>query len=359
VETTKAVVQAQNKLPVLRKQPKPEWLLRRWSDVGAAIAIQFCCFFRNFMRSHFLTSKRKFQEASTMLLSARQSIGSRTTSASAVARRRRRCPIEVVPLEGRMLLAGPGDMTAPVTVAILSGVAGHDGYFRSPVTVDLLATDVDDPANTLTTYSRINGGPLVPRNIISLAKDGIYDISYFSRDPAGNFGSPQTLIVRIDQTAPKITAVASPTTIWPPNNKLVPIHVTGHVTDNLSGVASTVTYHVVDEYGQDEPSGTASVNSKGNYSFVTYVQASRLGQDKDGRQYIIDVTASDLAGNLTTASDIVTVPHDQGKHNGNGNAQKIPAVANNSHAGHGHGNNGHGVTNTVVVSHGRGQGHKK
>jgi hypothetical protein len=205
-----------------------------------------------------------------------------------------------------------------MTADFLSGVAGQNGYFRSPVHVILVASDVDDAPNTLTTYYSINGRPFVKGNAVTLTNDGTYVLSYFSTDPAKNVEATHTLIVRIDQTPPVITVFASPTTLWPPNNKLVPVTVMGHVTDNFSGVAPSMSFHVVDEYGQVQPSGTARVNANGDYSFVVYLQSSRLGQDKDGRQYVIDVTAHDLAGNARTAATVVTVPHDQGNQNGQG-----------------------------------------
>ena len=42
------------------------------------------------------------------------------------------------------------------------------------------------------------------------------------------------------------------------------------------------------------------------------LQASRLGKGT-GRNYIIDITATDQAGNTSNAKAVVTVPHDQGK----------------------------------------------
>ena len=268
---------------------------------------------------------------------------------------RRRCSIGVSRLEGRMLLAG--DITAPITSAALIGVAGQDGYFRGPVTVNLSASDVDDTSNTLSTFSSVNSGPLVAGNSINLTGDGIYQISYFSKDPAGNVEATHTQLVHIDQTAPTITAFASPTTLFPPNHKFVPITVTGHVADNLSGVAHTVTFHVVDEYGQVQPSGTALVDANGNYNFVVNLQASRHGQDKNGRQYVIDVTVGDIAGNQATTAASLVVLHDRG-HNGGQDPHhngESGHHGNNGKQNHGEGNDHHG--NKEKQNHGGGNGH--
>jgi hypothetical protein len=65
---------------------------------------------------------------------------------------------------------------------------------------------------------------------------------------------------------------------------------------------------VVDEYGSIHPSGPVTRGPGGSYSFTATLQASRNGTDLDGRHYIITVSAKDLAGNLGSASTIVTVP---------------------------------------------------
>jgi hypothetical protein len=114
-----------------------------------------------------------------------------------------------------------------------------------------------------------------------------------------------------------ITVLANPTTLWPPNGKMVPVTVSGTMTDHESGGSgvnpSTAAYAVTDEYGQVQPSGSVPLGSDGSYSFAIQLQASRHGNDTDGRQYIITVTAQDNAGNTGSAATGVTVPHDQGK----------------------------------------------
>jgi hypothetical protein len=180
------------------------------------------------------------------------------------------------------------------------------------VTLTFSAQDPDDASDTLTTYARVNDGALQTGNTVRLPGDGTYDVKYWSVDPAGNREMTEQQIVRIDRTSPSVSVVANPNVLWPPNHKFVPVVVTGHVDDNLSGINQTVTYQVADEYHQVQPSGTEHVDSQGNYRFVVDLQSSRLGQDKDGRQYVVRVTAHDLAGNQATASTGVLVPHDMG-----------------------------------------------
>ncbi|PYX05020.1 MAG: hypothetical protein DMG88_22825 [Acidobacteria bacterium] len=109
---------------------------------------------------------------------------------------------------------------------------------------------------------------------------------------------------------PVITLSTTPTSLWPPNGRMVPVTVSGTIT-NTGCTVTTPAYAVTDEYGQIQPSGAITLDSAGNYSFIVLLQASRLGTDLDGRQYTITVRASDNAGNPGSASAIVTVPHDQ------------------------------------------------
>jgi hypothetical protein len=117
-----------------------------------------------------------------------------------------------------------------------------------------------------------------------------------------------------DTTPPTVTIVSvTPDTLWPPNGRLVPVTITGTITDANSDVdAISATYAVTDEYGRIQPSGDITLDANGNYTFTIQLQASRNDNDRDGRQYTIIVSAQDKEGNTGSADTIVTVPHDQG-----------------------------------------------
>jgi hypothetical protein len=75
-----------------------------------------------------------------------------------------------------------------------------------------------------------------------------------------------------------------------------------------SGVqAGSAAYVVMDEYGQIQPSGSVTLVDA-RYAFTVALQASRRGNDSDGRHYTIAVSAKDKAGNLGVESATVTVP---------------------------------------------------
>jgi hypothetical protein len=122
-----------------------------------------------------------------------------------------------------------------------------------------------------------------------------------------------TAPIQEDTTPPVITVAAAPSTLWPPNGNMVPVIVAGTITDAGSGVdASTATCAVSDEYGLVQPNGRVSLGSDGSYTLTVLLQASRHGNDKDGRHYTITVRAQDNAGNSGSAPSVVTVPHDMG-----------------------------------------------
>jgi probable HAF family extracellular repeat protein len=113
-----------------------------------------------------------------------------------------------------------------------------------------------------------------------------------------------------DRTPPVITVSASPATLWPPDGRLVTVTVSGTMTDESGGSgvqANSAAYQVMDEYGQVQPSGSVPLVD-GTYTFTVALQASRRGNDPDGRHYMIVVSARDHAGNSGAASATVTVP---------------------------------------------------
>lgn len=117
-----------------------------------------------------------------------------------------------------------------------------------------------------------------------------------------------------DTTTPVITVSATPTKLWPPNGRLVPVTISGTITDTGSGVnASTVEYVVEDEYSEVQPFGKITLGSAGNYSLNILLRAGRRGNDLNGRQYTIQVSAKDNAGNRGVQWVQVTVPHDRSR----------------------------------------------
>jgi glycosidase len=219
---------------------------------------------------------------------------------------------------GVVLLPAPVnvDLIPPVGSITTNPSANGNGWINSsPVMVNLSATDSGSGVQQLRYW--INNGQVTAvagsSASTQISGEGKNSVDLRALDNAGNISSLVNQPVNIDLTPPAVNISASPSSIWPANGKMVPVTVSGTITDNLSGVdPSTAAFAVVDEYGSVQPSGPVTLGLGGSYSFTVLLQASRNGNDQDGRQYFITVSAKDLAGNLGSASTTVTVPHDQG-----------------------------------------------
>jgi hypothetical protein len=118
--------------------------------------------------------------------------------------------------------------------------------------------------------------------------------------------SPFVLAKAIDTTSPTIRSViASPSSIWPPDKKMVAITLTVDATDT-SGIASRKILSVTsNETGSGQWQPTSD-------DLTLKVQADRNGSGT-GRVYTITVQCKDSFGNASTKTVTVKVPRDQGK----------------------------------------------
>jgi hypothetical protein len=180
-----------------------------------------------------------------------------------------------------------GDFNGTVGVLLGNG----DGTFQSALTYSVQG----DATSVLAADVNSDGRPDL------LVTNGNFFVSVLLNNSAPSDTSP-----------PVITISATPKVLWPPNGKLVPVTVSGAITDMGSGVnAKTAAYAVKDEYGEVQPTGAITLGPGGNYSFTVLLQASRRGSDLDGRRYTINVRARDNAGNSGSKARAVTVPHAQ------------------------------------------------
>jgi len=167
------------------------------------------------------------------------------------------------------------DVTPPVTTATVNGEAPNDGWYQSAT----VALTTNEPATT--TYE-VGAGPTQTYTSPFVIPEGIYTITYRSVDASENVEDDQTLIVKVDGTAPTIQPIQSQT-LDPVSPAGAPVVFTPVVTDNLTQ-ANELVVTCVDQ--SDNP----FVSSQ-------YVPAGTLTT--------ITCTVTDLAGN--TASTIFTV----------------------------------------------------
>ena len=109
-----------------------------------------------------------------------------------------------------------------------------------------------------------------------------------------------------DPTPPAVTAAAEAATVPPLGDRRLPVIVWGLVRDESGVNLTSGTFAVTDEYGQVEPQGTFSIRQDGRYSFVVWLE-TRRADDRDGRQFLITVTAEDEDGHVGIASTTVTI----------------------------------------------------
>ena len=92
------------------------------------------------------------------------------------------------------------DSAPPFTAYLIEGTQGQNGWYTSPLTVKLIATDT--VAGVATTYYRINTGAWQTGSQFQLAGDGFYTLAFYSVDAAGNTETGFPLQLKIDSAAP-------------------------------------------------------------------------------------------------------------------------------------------------------------
>jgi hypothetical protein len=212
------------------------------------------------------------------------------------------------------------DTIPPVTSPSVSPSSNANGWNNTNVTVKLNSTDSEAGGSGVKqiTYSA-SGAQNIASAIVTgasasivISTEGTTAVTFFATDNAGNAEAPRTIVVKIDKTPPVLSCAASPNSLWPPNGKTIPVAISGTVNDGGSSIdTGSGTYAVTDSEGQVQPSGSVALAPDGGFSFTVPLVASRLGNDKNARQYTVTVNAADHAGNPGSCSAVVTVPHNQ------------------------------------------------
>lgn len=123
-----------------------------------------------------------------------------------------------------------------------------------------------------------------------------------------------TVTVR-DETPPDVTLRVSPATLWPPNHRMVDVHVAATVTDDCDPaptirLVSATSSEDALERGSGRSAPDIAGADAGTADFDVQLRAERSGR-RDGRTYRLTYEATDWAGNVTTSDAVVTVPHDR------------------------------------------------
>jgi phospholipase D-like protein len=203
------------------------------------------------------------------------------------------------------------------TSAVKVRVAGSDGHASPAAFSGLQALRVElsgaDPGPCEATSASRS---LAVREC-TITADGTTTITYGTADLAGNVEASRSLVVRVDRTPPDVACSVSPSTLWPPNHKLVTVGAHVAVTDATSGPAG---FELVAVSSSEPESGTDPDDLAGDIVGWTPGTSDASGQLRaersgagSGRIYTLTFAGRDRAGNQATCSDTVQVPHDMGR----------------------------------------------
>ena len=199
------------------------------------------------------------------------------------------------------------DVTPPITTAMSNGTLGNNGWYVSDVQMTLTATDNDGGSGVKEIHYTVDGTETIVQGSsasFSIVGDGSHAVTWYAIDNAGNVETPvQEMSINIDRTSPSIPALSANSAIlWPPNHKIVNVLIGGSAADGGSGIASTI-ITVTDEYGIYN-------KTVPGFGSVIPLEAWREATDMDGRLYTITAVTTDAAGNKSTGTTTVLVPHD-------------------------------------------------
>lgn len=141
---------------------------------------------------------------------------------------------------------------------------------------------------------------------------GTHTIAIQVTDEAGNSTTATTTHTVIDVDPPTIDDVApSQSVLWPPNHRMVPIDIAVQVSDACDSAVQCS----IDSVTSNQPiNGIGDGNTEPDWAFAgpltVELRAERAGP-LAARIYTLDVHCADAAGNLSTTTTTVSVPHDQ------------------------------------------------
>jgi len=176
-----------------------------------------------------------------------------------------------------------------------------------------LGASVFDQCDTALTEAIVGG------DVVDVDTPGTYIVTYDAVDACGNPAAQVTRTVEVVDTTPPVVTVGEPVKLWPPNHKYVEYKLSDLITvedacdasldvDLMGSIVSIYSDEPEDVKGNGDGNTKDDIVIVGPGSFK--VRAERQGAG-NGRMYGITFVLADPAGNATTATAFVSVPHDQ------------------------------------------------
>ena len=188
------------------------------------------------------------------------------------------------------------DVTPPTIVANVEGQLGSNGWYTGDVTVTWGVADPDSPIEP----------PASCETAVIDADTAGRTLTCTARSLGG--ATSVDVTVKRDATAPTLSCEPTPSLLWPPNGKLVPVQVDVRVADQLSGPAgfALTDIRVSADVAADDVAGfeIGAADDEG------LLRAKRPGWARE-RVYELVYVGRDAAGNEAGCAARVLVPHDQ------------------------------------------------
>lgn len=190
------------------------------------------------------------------------------------------------------------DDTPPLVVGSMSHAPNGSGWHNSQVTV---VWAVSDPESGIS--ESIGCGEVT----VSHDTAGV-TLSCTAKNGAG-LAKSQSMIIKLDSTPPAISCSSNPASLWPPNHRLVTVMASVDISDAGAGAPRFILKSVASNEGD---ASDASGWTTGTADLTGLLRAARSGGG-DGRVYMLEYLASDLADNTAVCTTQVVVPHDRRK----------------------------------------------
>jgi hypothetical protein len=158
------------------------------------------------------------------------------------------------------------DAEAPTTNYLLSPMANGTGWNNSDVSISLSASDnVDGSGVREITYSTSGAQTTAPTTVsgftanLTITGEGETTIAYFATDNANNTETTQTLVVKVDKSAPSVSC-GSADGLWHASNVTIPCSA----NDGVSGLADSgdSSFDLTTNVAANTETANASTNSR-------------------------------------------------------------------------------------------------
>jgi hypothetical protein len=195
------------------------------------------------------------------------------------------------------------DTTAPVT---------SDNAPAVPVNVETTVSFAvtETGSGVAATYFKVNGGVQQTGNAVVLSSEGVYTLSYWSVDKAGNIEQPRGATVTIDKSAPVTTVSSSPQA--PANGWYSSdVQLSFAAADSYAGVTS---YFKVDD-GAQQSGASLVLSAKGAHA-VQYWSVDQAGNAEQPRTVGVNIGPIDLTAGVKLTQYGATLNRSTGKYVG-------------------------------------------